>query len=64
MNRFGRLEVSAEIVIDGRKYGALVTVDAEAWQDDGVRRDVLAELKARLVEAMIDEIRPVIQIRQ
>lgn len=60
--RWTRLEVSATLAIDGRNLQVRTTVDAEAWRYEECRKAVMAELKAQLVEAMIEKIKPVIRI--
>lgn len=61
---WGRLEVSAELIVDGRQLFAAVTVDPRAWQYETIRAAVIAELKHYLAEALIEEISPVIRIRE
>lgn len=61
-HKWDRLVIQAEITVDGCKHTARVTVEAQAWMHEDIRKDVLARLKAHLVETLISEIKPTIRI--
>ena len=55
--------VTAEITVGGKRLQSRCGVDAEAWADKGVREGVVASLKAHLVEALLVELDPKIEVR-
>lgn len=60
----GRLRVSAELVVDGRRLGATVVIEEQLWAEDRGRREVIARLKAHIIEALLSEINPTIRVER